>query len=74
MADILKAIRTGETRPTRIMYRANLSWNPLRKLLKEMLKNGLIEAAQGNPHEHYSITPKGLRFLRAYRELEETSE
>jgi len=41
--DIMKAMASGESRPTRIMYAANISWLPLEKHLKALIGQGLVE-------------------------------
>jgi predicted transcriptional regulator len=73
-ADILKVIDSGEKVPTHIMYKANLSWNPMKKRILELLQDGFIlVAVEGNPeHNRYHLTAKGRWALKTYRELVET--
>ena len=69
--DVLRAISEGESLPTRIMYKSNLSWLPLHRILDEMLEDKLVEVTHASPHRSYSITEKGMWAMRAYRELVE---
>ena len=40
--DVLKVIKEGTTKPTRIMYGANLSWKLLQDVLNSMVEQNLI--------------------------------
>lgn len=67
--DILWIIKNGVDRPTRIMYKANLSWKPFQETLKFMLDRGLI-AASNEEHDEkrktYRITPKGEEVIKYF--------
>ena len=71
--DILKAISNGETKPTRIMYKANLSWDSLQTFFESLLAQAFIRVDTVKASKRYSITPKGQRalnyYFRATREL-----
>lgn len=71
--DILKAISNGETKPTRIMYKANLSWDSLQKFFESLLEQEFIQVDTVKASRRYSITSKGQRalnyYFRATREL-----
>ena len=71
--DILKAISNGETKPTRIMYKANLSWDSLQAFFESLLEQGFIQVDTVKASKRYGITPKGQRalnyYFRATREL-----
>jgi predicted transcriptional regulator len=71
--DILKAISNGETKPTRIMYKANLSWDSLQTFFESLLEQAFIQVDTVKASKRYSITPKGQRalnyYFRATREL-----
>ena len=41
--DVLSTIKGGTEKPTSIMYEANLSWRPLKKILAHMVSQTLIE-------------------------------
>jgi len=61
--DVLRVIESGEYKPTRIMYKSNLSWKPLNKILNNMINLGLIEEKDLNGHKYFFITEKGKEFL-----------
>jgi predicted transcriptional regulator len=61
--DVLKAIREGTRKPTRIMYRTNLSWKPLMKILGSMIDQDLIVKVDEGKHTTYSIADKGRSLL-----------
>jgi len=61
--DVLRVIDNGEYKPTRIMYKSNLSWNPLNKILNSMVNLGLIEEKNVKGRKHFFITQKGKEFL-----------
>ena len=74
--DVLSVIKSGESRPTRIMYSTNLSWAPLRKLLESLLDQGLIESAEkgledGRSKNLYIITEKGESVLAYFSKCKE---
>jgi len=67
--DILKSVKAGKSKPTRIMYAANLSWKPLNQNLSSLVSNGFLriqfigeEDARSN--RIYEITKKGENVLR----------
>jgi predicted transcriptional regulator len=66
--DVLLAIREGVHKPTRIMYRTNLSWGPLTKILDAMEKQGLITVERQKKHVSYKITEKGINVLNYFHE------
>jgi len=61
--DILRVIDSGEYKPTRIMYKSNLSWKPLNRILDRMVNLGLIKEKNVKSHRYFFITPKGKEFL-----------
>lgn len=70
--DVLRVIKEGVHKPTRIMYGANLSWKPLQQVLKSLLDQGLIieiDVSDGGDRrttKHYEITQKGENVLRYF--------
>ncbi|MFC1803605.1 winged helix-turn-helix domain-containing protein [Thermoproteota archaeon] len=75
MIDVLNIIQNGETKPTRIMYRANLSWKLLNGVLDSLISQGLVESINirelGRRRDKrtnikYSITSKGRSVLRYF--------
>lgn len=71
--DLLNVIIDGETKPTRIMYKANLSWRSLNELLIPLVKNGLVEESviesPKKSRKRYEITGKGRNVVNYYRNL-----
>ncbi len=62
MLDLLEAVRGGVEGPTRIMYRANLSWSVCQNLLRHLVERGLIRLVEGT-RKRYALTPKGSDVL-----------
>ena len=61
--DILKVISRGVDKPTRIMYKTNLSWAVLQDMFKTLLDGDfIIEELQKNSRRYY-ITEKGKNAL-----------
>ncbi len=65
--NILRTVKKGERKPTRIMYAANISWSPLQKILTSMVSSEFIREIEyeGNKRttKHYEITQSGLNVL-----------
>lgn len=72
--DLLKVINKGTRKPTRIMYRTNLSWKPLMKIIESMLTQGLITKNDNGKHTTYRITEKGKNVLNYFNEAMELIE
>lgn len=66
--DILLVVEDEICKKTHIMYGANLSYKLLTQYLKEILNAELIEY---DGESHYSITGRGKKFLKLYKEYEE---
>jgi len=69
--DILNEIRGGTVIPTRIMYGANLSWKPLKQILKNFITNGLIvervsDDGDKRKRKVYALTEKGENVLKYF--------
>jgi predicted transcriptional regulator len=64
--DILNVMASGEEKPTRIMYRANLSWRALQTILSRLIEEEFIEV-EGARGKRYRITEKGHLALNYYR-------
>ncbi|KYH42647.1 MAG: putative transcriptional regulator [Candidatus Bathyarchaeota archaeon B26-1] len=69
--DVLRAIRKGVNKPTRIMYKTNLSWTPLQEILESMTSQEIIKKIEVNKRKKYVITEKGLNVLRYFEEMME---
>ena len=68
--DVLKVLRKGESRPTRIMYQSNLSWKPLMKILDSLMRQEIVETSQDNFHNVYRLTKKGVDTLEYFKNAE----
>jgi len=69
--DVLKTISRGVTKPTNIMYKSNLSWGTLMRILDLLTEEGLVEFEVSGKRKIYKITRKGLDTLKYYRKIEE---
>lgn len=65
--NILRAVRSGVKKPTRIMYAANISWTVLKKILKSLVAAGFLSEIESQGRRrttrHYEITESGLNIL-----------
>ena len=74
--EVLQIIKTGTTKPTRIMYEANLSWDHLHRVLIPMMSQGLIDQIDTTlerrrdkrTSRRYELTQKGENVLRYFRD------
>jgi predicted transcriptional regulator len=67
---VLRAVRDGVDKPTRIMYAVNLSWKPTQKILDSLVGQGLLseseETGSRRSKKKYEITEKGVGVLRYF--------
>jgi len=68
-ADILRVIDKGECKPTRIMYKSNLSWLPFRRMLNRMVELELVERREEGTRQLFLIAERGKDFLRILDDL-----
>jgi len=73
--NILKEIRSGSIKPTKIMYASNLSWKPLQQLLTSLLDQELIvecepEKGDDRTNKIYGITDRGRSVLEYFGKAE----
>jgi predicted transcriptional regulator len=65
--EVLKAVKKGVVKPTRIMYAANMSWNPVRKILVDLVDRGLLSVIENTVgkrvNRRFEITEKGISVL-----------
>ena len=69
--DILNEIMDGARKPTKIMYGANLSYKPLKEILRSMLDQDLILEIEGTKKDKrtkvtYELTTKGVNVVRYF--------
>ena len=67
--DILDAVSRGNQRPTRIMFKANLSWLILQDALDYLLSSGLLEERAEKGRRVYGVTQKGLQVLMDFNRV-----
>jgi predicted transcriptional regulator len=77
--DILALIKNGVVLPTRIMYSANLSWKPLRQILKSLVAQDLIDEEAFDDGDKrtkkiYRITEKGDNVLKYFNRAKDLME
>ena len=68
--DILRVISDGNHKPTHIMYRANLSWERLKRYLKFLGSQGLLKNVERTQGSNYELTEKGRELLKYFRKIE----
>jgi predicted transcriptional regulator len=73
--EVLKAIRAGVDKPTRIMYATNMSWAPVRKILDRLVDRGLVSVITDNGEtrtkRRYEITEKGISVITYFEGAKE---
>jgi len=69
--DILETVhQEGNTKPTRILYKANLSHDRLVKYIGELVARGLLEEKQDAESRYYVLTNAGMNFINELRKAE----
>lgn len=69
--DILETVHSeGNTKPTRILYKANLSHDRLVKYIGELVTKGLLAETQDQESRFYSLTPAGIDFYNQLKRAE----
>lgn len=75
--EVLRAIKNGTEKPTRIMYEANLSWKILNDVLSSLVSQELIEeidmldSRDKRTKKVYRIKPKGDALIRYFHHAEQ---
>ncbi|MFH1500812.1 MAG: DUF4364 family protein [archaeon] len=67
--DILRVIseKNGKIKPTHILYKSNLSHQMMEEYLKELISKGFIAEIKEKKSKTYSITQKGMNYLKEYQ-------
>ncbi len=73
IAEVLSVAKDGSLK-TQIMYRANLSFTQLNEYLSFLLKIKLLKVNEENGKTFYKTTPKGMKYLEAYKTVLELVE
>ena len=76
---IMEEIRSGNIKPTKIMYAGNLSWKPLQQMLKSLIVQELIEEYESEEGDNrtskvYRLTDKGQSVLHYFGKAKELVE
>ena len=74
--EVLSIVKSGTSKPTRVMYDANLSWDHLHRILEPMLRQELIEeidttnerSRDKRTSKRYVLTQKGENVLRYFND------
>jgi predicted transcriptional regulator len=79
--EVLQIIKGGTSKPTRIMYQANISWQPLVRILGSMVSQALVDEVDTTTggrrrrdkrtSKVYQITMKGEQVLRYFKGAKE---
>ena len=74
ICDILKVVSAGPTKPTHILYKANMSWKVLSSYLDFLTSSGMLdkEDQEGGKRSTYRLTTKGRKVLSLYDGLKES--
>ena len=77
--NILEEIRSGNIKPTKIMYASNLSWKPLKQMLTSLIDKELIEECEAKmgddrTNKVYGITDKGRNVLEYFGKAKALAE
>ena len=74
VCDILKVVSVGPTKPTHILYKANMSWKVLSSYLDFLTSSEMLEREdqEGGKRSTYQLTQKGRKILRLYDGLKES--
>ena len=74
ICDILKVVSAGPTKPTHILYKANMSWKVLSSYLDFLTSSGMLdkEDQEGGKRSTYRLTAKGRKILSLYDGLRES--
>ena len=65
--DLLKVVEKGVDKPTRIMYKTNLSWKTLHEILSVLVSKGFISEKRVKYSKRYYITERGHNALSYHR-------
>ncbi len=73
--DILVALQQNrQLRITRLIYKANLSNNTIKKYIQELLEKHLITTENLQDKKVYKLTQKGIDFLQEFQKMKLFSE
>ena len=68
--DILQALESGESKPSHILKKANITWVTVIQYLLSLEEKKLVTKLTGLPTAEYRITAKGRHLLNQYLEIQ----
>jgi predicted transcriptional regulator len=73
ICDILAVVSGGPTKPTHILYKANMSWKVLSSYLDFLTSNGMLKKEEeSGKRSIYNLTLKGKQILKLYQGLKDS--
>ena len=74
--DILLSVQEshGKIKPTRLLYKSNLSHARLKLYLESLIKQQLLATDDNEERKLIILTPKGYSFIAEYRKMKELIE
>ena len=73
VCDILGVLAEGPTKPTHILYRANMSWKVLSSYLDYLTNRGIVQKEESEgKRSTYTLTQKGRSILELYEGLRQS--
>lgn len=64
----------GKLKPTRLMYKANLSHDSLSRYLSELEAKGMIAPITEGGQKYYTVTENGANFLSEFKKMQQFQE
>jgi predicted transcriptional regulator len=61
--DVLRAMGSGYTVPTHIMYASNVTWGKLHCVLDHLVEQGYVEHYKEQQHNRYRLSDQGREAL-----------
>ena len=74
--DILSAVQQsgGRMKPTRLLYKSNLSHSRLKLYLDSLVMQGLLKIEEEEGRKLIILTPKGYSFISEYKRMKDLIE
>ncbi len=66
----------GKMKPTRLLYKANLSYTQMQEYIKELKEKNIIEEVEEkkNKRKYYQITEKGYVYFNELKKVKEMTD
>ena len=74
--DILDSLvkNNGQLKPTRLLYKANMSHSQMKEYISELKDKDLLELTEEKSKQYYKLTTKGYEFFNNLRKIREMSD